>query len=322
MKNGGFVISLDFELMWGVRDRKTVESYGSEIKKVQEIVPRTVKAFRNHGVKGTFATVGILLIKDIKSLGGSLPELLPSYADQNLSPYKELDQVKDQPENPYYFCSNLIQSLKNQYPEQEIASHTFSHYYCLEEGQSLEEFEADLKAAQIVAKEQGLELSSIVFPRNQTDKNYINACKDYGITSYRGVEKAWFYQSQAKKEESKLKRAFRLLDCYVNISGHNTFNITKNQGLIDIPASRFLRPYSQKLSFLEKRKVQRIKAGMTHAAKNNQIFHLWWHPHNFGAHTEEMFNQLEEVLTHFDRLQDKYGFQSYTMKEIADQVAH
>ena len=34
MDNGKFVISLDFELMWGVRDIETVESYGENLRGV------------------------------------------------------------------------------------------------------------------------------------------------------------------------------------------------------------------------------------------------------------------------------------------------
>jgi len=322
MDNGGFVISLDFELMWGVRDRKTIESYGSEIKKVHDIVPKTLERFKKHGVKATFATVGILLAKNSNELNSYLPDILPKYEDQNLSPYADLDKLKDQVENPYYFCPDLISLLKNQYPEQEIATHTFSHYYCLEKGQSINEFEADLKVAKEIADQRDVGFSSIVFPRNQTAENYIDTCKKYGIKAYRGVEKAWYYQSQAKNDETKVKRAFRLLDTYINISGQNTFIPKKVDGMVNIPASRFFRPYSKKLSFLEHQKVKRIKKGMTHAAKNNEMFHLWWHPHNFGAHTEELFEQLSEILEHFTLLNNKYNYQSYTMKEIVDIVSN
>ncbi len=320
MKNGGFVISLDFELMWGVRDRKTTESYGTEIKKVHTIVPKTAKAFQDHGVKATFATVGILLLNKEDILNPTIPSILPNYKDQNLSPYKDLSQLKEQPHNPYYFCPDLIQLLKELYPEQEIATHTFSHYYCLEKGQTIEEFEADLSLAKMSAEKQGLGFHSIVFPRNQTHEAYIEICKKYGIQAYRGVEKAWYYQSEAKKEETKLKRAFRLIDTYINLSGHNTFLPVTKHGLLNIPSSRFFRPYRKKLSFLEPQKIRRIKKAMTNAAKKNELFHLWWHPHNFGAHTEKMFHQLEEILAHFDMLNQEFNYQSYTMKEVVDLV--
>ena len=35
-KQGYFVISLDFELFWGVRDKRTIEAYGKSIRNVKK----------------------------------------------------------------------------------------------------------------------------------------------------------------------------------------------------------------------------------------------------------------------------------------------
>lgn len=57
----------------------------------------------------------------------------------------------------------------------------------------------------------------------------------------------------------------------------------------------FLRPYSRSLAFGEPLKVKRILDSIEYAAKHSQIYHLWWHPHNFGLHIEENINQLEKI---------------------------
>ena len=57
----------------------------------------------------------------------------------------------------------LIDLIKNT-RGQEIATHTFSHYYCLEEGQDIQSFESDLKKALEIAKNNGCLIKSIVFP--------------------------------------------------------------------------------------------------------------------------------------------------------------
>lgn len=44
-----------------------------------------------------------------------------------------------------------------------------------------------------------------------------------------------------------------------------------------------LRPYSPRLSFLEGLRLRRIRHEMVHAAKKGELYHLWWHPYNFGA---------------------------------------
>jgi hypothetical protein len=56
---------------------------------------------------------------------------------------------------------------------------------------------------------------------------------------------------------------------------------------------------------------------MTHAAKNKELYHLWWHPHNFGVNTRENMKNLTVLLNHFQFLQKQYGFTNLTMKEAA-----
>jgi hypothetical protein len=89
---------------------------------------------------------------------------------------------------------------------------------------------------------------------------------------------------------------------------------------INIPSSRFLRPYDRKLEFIDWLRLRRIKKSMTHAAENNLMFHLWWHPHNFGINQLENFAFLEEILVHYRYLHEKYAFESYTMTELANEL--
>ena len=55
---------------------------------------------------------------------------------------------------------------------------------------------------------------------------------------------------------------------------------------------------------------------MAHAAKQGEVFHLWWHPHNFGAHTEENLMTLRLICKHYEHLHNKYGMESIFMKEL------
>ena len=56
---------------------------------------------------------------------------------------------------------------------------------------------------------------------------------------------------------------------------------------------------------------------MDYAAKNNEIFHLWWHPHNFGRNQKENFIALRKILSHYAFLNKTYGFKSTTMEGLA-----
>lgn len=325
MPNGTFVISLDFELMWGVRDKLTIEKYGEHIRGVRNVIPRLLETFRKHDVKGTFSTVGFLFFETKQELLSNLPPIKPCYTNKKLSPYEDyLDQVgENEQKDLYHFAASLIRQIQ-QYPEQEIGTHTFSHYYCLENGQTLSQFKADIEAAIIAAKAFNIEVKSLVFPRNQYNEEYLKVCSELGVTCYRGNERSWLYSAKNGEEETLLRRAFRLVDAYINISGHHCYSDAglRNVFPVDVPSSRFLRPFSPGLKMFEPMRLRRIKKSMTHAAQKKQLYHLWWHPHNFGTNRDQNFAFLDEILTHYDDLKRKYGFESKTMSDYAQTLMY
>ncbi|WP_027003772.1 polysaccharide deacetylase family protein [Hugenholtzia roseola] len=318
-KRGKFVISLDFELMWGVRDKRTVEDYGENLLGVWEALPKMLAYFEKYNIKATFATVGFLFASSKEELLLFCPQSKPNYRNAQLSPYNEHFELLKEAEDKYHFASELVEHIRK-YPNQEIATHTFSHYYCLEAGQTKENFKEDILAAIEIARHKGIDIKSLVFPRNQFNSEYIEVIKNLGITSYRGNERVWFHSAANQQEENLIRRAFRLLDSYVNISGHNCYSIADivRQDLpFDIPSSRFLRPYSSKLKFFEQARLRRILKSMTYAAQQGKIYHLWWHPHNFGINIERNFSFLDKILMHYQTLKTKYDFESITMNELA-----
>jgi hypothetical protein len=121
------------------------------------------------------------------------------------------------------------------------------------------------------------------------------------------------------QRKTPARRALRLTDSYLPLSGHNARRATRvPSGMIDVPASRFLRPFSPRLSPLEGMRFGRIARGMRQAAAEGAIYHLWWHPHNFGAHLDENFAMLRRILGTFRELALEHGMQANTMAEVAE----
>lgn len=323
MTCGKFVVSLDFELLWGVRDKRTIQSYGENLRGVHQAIPRLLSLFDKYQIKGTFATVGFLFFETKEELLANIPKTIPTYTNTELSPYQGHFNLlgENYIEDVYHFAPQLINEIKK-YPEQEISTHTFSHYYCLENGQTKENFKADIEAALHIAEKNGIVITSLVFPRNQSNEVYINIIKELGLNSYRGNENSWLYKAKKGEQESSFRRALRLIDAYFNISGHNCYSddFLRSKYPMDIPSSRFLRPYSKLLSALEGFRLKRILSGMTFAAKHNQTYHLWWHPHNFGVNQNENFSFLEKILEHYKHLNIKYGFKSITMSQLSTEL--
>ncbi len=322
-KKGKFVVSLDFELMWGVRDLITIERYGNHLLGVHTVLPRMLELFTRYGIKATFATVGFLFFETKEQLLQNLPTQQPRYNNPVRSPYGDyMNQVgKSYATDPYHFGHHLVKAILAT-PGQELGTHTFSHYYCMEAGQTIDDFREDLKAAIATAKQYETTITSIVFPRNQYNDDYLKVCAGNGITCVRGNEQSWIYEPRPFENETLLRRAVRLLDAYINITGHHCYSDEEMAATvpINIPASRFLRQYKPKAKLLEGLRLRRIKKAMTYAAQHNKTFHLWWHPHNFGICQDENMAFLEKILLHYQQLHQQYHFTSCTMTGLANEL--
>jgi peptidoglycan/xylan/chitin deacetylase (PgdA/CDA1 family) len=321
-----FLVSLDFELFWGLKDHVRLEDYSENLLGVRKAIPGMLSLFRQYGVHATWATVGMLFYENRDQLFDALPSLKPAYVQSHLSNYSHLSDVgENEDSDPFHFGASLIRKILDT-PSQELATHTFSHYYCLEAGQTVETFRADLVAAVQAAKRFGVTLKSIVFPRNQSNPLYLRACSDAGLVAYRGNAPHFLYRpnSSAKEKRSYIKRGLRLADNYAPIADIGPQSPSHNsEGMLDIPASRFLRPYSRRLRRFEHLRLHRIQNELEVAARSRSLYHLWWHPHNFGINTTENLSFLERILEKVAALRDTYGMTCPSMAELAaETISH
>lgn len=316
---GAFVVSLDFELHWGMRDH--TEGHGAaaaDLVTSRDHVRRLADLFAERGVRATWATVGLLFASSRSEIEPFLPTVRPRYARSELDPYAE-SFGDDEATDPLHYAGSLVRYLAG-VAGQEIASHTFSHYYCLEPGQDEGALRADLAAARAIAGSLGIALRSLVLPRNQWNPAYAEAVRDSGFTCYRGPQPSWGYRARAAGATGLARRGARLLDTYGGFSPPPTTaweDLVGRDGLCNIPASAFLRPYSARRRRLEPRRRARLLAGLRRAARTGRLFHLWWHPHNFAAHPGESFDLLRVLLDEADRLSRSDGLQSLSMGDVA-----
>ena len=319
MKKPTLLLSLDFELFWGMQDVRSMDDYRANILGGREAIPQLLSLLEKHEVHATWATVGFIFAADAKEdrRYAPAPALRPTYDVPERSSYRLFEDgqtlLTDEPD--CFFAPELIRKI-SETPGMEIGSHTFSHYYCWEPGQTVEQFAADMRSAQRIAQDHGYDLKSIVLPRNNCVPEYIDVLRDLGFTSFRDLENDWINQS--KTLPLAVQRLLRLTDVYFPLTGQGGYTPKKEQGLWNLMGSRMYKPWFRPLFFLERLKLHRIKRQMLHAAKNGLTFHLWFHPHNIGVRTEEHLAQLEEILSYYDKLKQQYGMQSLNMREMAE----
>lgn len=343
---------MDFELHWGgfekwelggsthvVRNTRGHHESGSELRasgvrstyrqyflNTRLVIPEMLRSFHEHEVHVTWATVGLLFHETKSELMANMPFQKPDLADEKLSAYHYIDQIgigDSETEDPFHYGLSLIRQIKNT-PYQEIGSHTFAHYYACEEGQTAEQFRADLQSARRAALKQGIEVKSLVFPRNQVNEAYLKICYEEGFHAIRTNPTDWFWRIESTQSESMWKRLNRGIDAYFKTGNKKSYLLSsiemKEGEPLSFPASRLLRPYSPRQLFLNKMKISRILAEMTDAARANEVYHLWWHPHNFGNYPQESMEGLNRILKHYQFLKEKYGMESCTMGELTDRV--
>jgi hypothetical protein len=248
------------------------------------------------------------------------PAATPRYVDPALSTY-DAQIGDDEASDPLHYGMDLVNQIRVR-PGQEIGSHTYGHYYALEPGADPESYQQDLAAAVAVAKARGIELKSLVPPRHQFNHDYAQIVANAGFTNCRSNAAGWLYkESQGARYFRSDIRAGRLIDHFVPITGDQVVRwdeIPFVGPLCCLPASFFLRAYSPALRRLDTLRFHRIARGIKHAARDGGVFHLWWHPHNAGAHTDEYLALLRKLLDVFADCRQRYGMVSMNMAEAAE----
>lgn len=308
------IISLDFELFWGVAESRSIAGYRHNVEGEWEAIPKTLALFRRYGISATWATVGMLMCRDYSQWRELRPSVLPGYVRPQCSTYLLGSVVRENPK--LFFARPLVEQILET-PGQEIASHSYSHFFCGEAGATREQFAADLACALEIGAELGVKYRSFVFPRNQVQEAFLSELHKAGYQVFRGNPNHWLHRDGHFVAGGPVGRAMRLMDAYLPISGGGLAKVCSLSGMVDVPASLFLRPWSRRFAALESIRLTRLKRAMTAAAKADGIFHLWWHPHNFGVNTEENLRVLDLLLRHFVTLREKYGMQSAQMGDFA-----
>lgn len=162
-------------------------------------------------------------------------------------------------------------------------------------------------------------LRSLVFPRNQFNKQYLEVCKEQGIIVVRTNPDNWYWKIDTKLE-SWTKRFRRGMDAYLPLgSSDNRYfpkDLYADELPILLPASRILRPYHPKEHFLNTWKQRRVFNEMTAAAAENSTYHLWWHPHNFGFYPAQNLALTKQICAQANKL----NMRTMTMGNLAHEV--
>lgn len=279
------VISLDFELCWGMHDALASRPDGDRRRfdNVRQAVPALLKLFSTRSLRVTWAAVGALACSDWNDYAARAPRP-PRYREPGLAidpHHAELD-----PDGQLHFAADLLRAV-HATPGQELATHTFSHILMREPGVTADDVTADLAAVFRLWHERfGGPPTSLVFPRNQVA--FVPVVRSSGVRIWRGTEPRWYYDRNETSTNGPAPRALRLLDAINPLVRHATApegDMTR--------ASLFLRTnLPAGLWTLHRARIRHELAEL----RPYQVLHLWWHPDNLGVDTRTRMARVEQVV--------------------------
>lgn len=299
--SGNIIISIDFEMRWGVHDvyGPNMDAYRKNLENSRDAVTETLKMFKDRNLRSTWATVGALAMNDWNEYYSYKPPI-PNYKNEKLNfleSYSKLD-----PNGLLHFAPDLVRKISNT-KGQDLGSHSFSHLYFLEDGIKKDDFIKDGELVKsIFQKKFNITPVSFVFPRNQI--NFLDSFKKLDLITFRSVPNLYSYNYCY----SKLINLYSILSPY--ISGPFDYNSKYSIGNLFI---RF-----NLNNFLWKLQLQKIKNKLIDL-KQNQVLHIWWHPHNIGPDLKFGLNRFEQL---FDLIYDQVNFnniRSLNMKDLINE---
>jgi hypothetical protein len=118
---GHFVISLDYEIHWGVFDKKSVQDYHENLSSVNFVIDRLLELSNRYDVKLTFSTVGLLFAENKEDLILHSPRQKPSYSNTKFNPYNLISDIgNSERDDPFHYALSGIQKIKNTIKDYDI----------------------------------------------------------------------------------------------------------------------------------------------------------------------------------------------------------
>ncbi len=271
--NGIVTISIDVELLWGRHDRDW-KKFIPVVAQSRSIIKEILELLEKYNIAATWAIVGHLFLDSRKN-------------------------------DPGWYGRDIVRMIKK-YPRQEIACHSFSHVIFGDPGCNKETAKSEIRACVALAKKEGIQLTSFIFPRNSVA--HLPVLKKFGFTAYRGIETNPFRRTKL----AKLLTLFSLLSPPV----HSPIN---NEGLLNIPASMYFLSSRGLRRFIPNRLiVAAAKRGIDRAVKEGKIFHLWTHPEDLVGTSGGRIKSLKEVLSYATMYRKLQILDILTMNTLAE----
>ena len=286
------VISVDVELGWGFRDKKSFKNFfSSNGIEERKNFKKFLRLLNYYNINATFGIVGHLLIEKC------------SFKNCLCKTYRK---------HPLLYAPEFLQWILSAPQEHEIASHSFSHI--IFDNSSKKSVLLDFLLWNELAKSQKLRLKSFIFPRNRI--NYLNILQQFNFICYRGVKN--------KNDNHKISHLLK------EFEGPEPSFPSFHQKLVNIPSmscptmtSRLL-PNRSHLSrtlklipwqIIRSIYLQGVRSAVKKAVSQKAVLHLWTHESNLN---DEQLILINDILRLLCKMRNKGYVKIMTMGQLGE----
>jgi hypothetical protein len=300
-------------MAWGVFDLADFRGFLPAIGRTREIFGDLLTLFGRHNIRATWAVVGHLFLDRCQRKDGILhPEITrPHHA------WFPDDWFRDDPgteiaSEPLWYGADLIDRIRKSAPAQEIGLHSFCHMLYGDPGCSREAASSDLAEACRVARASGIEPVSFVFPRDLP--GHLDLLAAHRLLCYRGQPSWWFRRLPTRQ----LIQAGHLVDDVLGLAPPTVRAKVEDSGLVNIPGSMLFRHARGIRRIIPATsRVRKARAGIRRAIERGEIFHLHFHPWNFGWNRKNLMQAFSRILEAAVVERDAGRLDILTMGEVA-----
>jgi hypothetical protein len=306
-KAGRVVVSVDAELAWGFHDLFPLSAERNRrMAKARENWKTLIGLFDRYDIPATWAVVGELLPGDTDR-----------YRERHPLGTEWFETVREHSAHhpDWWSGTELVTAIETTDIDHEIGSHSYSHVVFSDV--SGEVALAESQFSRQIGADNGLELTSFVFPRNEIAHR--RALSETGFTCYRGT------RPRTTPQMAGLQGAAMVWGYFTGTTQPPLVEPTIDEhGLVNVPASMYLgglraRPWSTLAAAHTDPGVRLARLGIDCACAEQKLFHLWLHPNDL---TERRYiERLRDVFSYIDAKRREEGLRIETMGEIAARVS-
>ena len=311
LERGTFLLSIDTELAWGAVHNGQCERRQTEYRLTRGVIGRLLELLERYNIRATWAVVGHLFLRECHPADGvKHPEILrPEYSWLS-GDWFDADPCTSLEAASNWYGKDIVEQILSCKVPQEIGCHTFSHIIVGDPGCKRESIESELRLCCLEAEKFGLVLQSFVFPRNSV--GHLERLAEAGFIAFRGPAPSWF-----ERLPGMVSRIGHLLDNLLPLSPPAVLP-QREMGLWNLPASYYYPPTNRWWGLIPvSLRAYKVKQGLRQAAKQQRLFHLWFHPFNLASNPERLLGGLEKIFAEFCRYRDAGLLDNFTMGELA-----